>query len=630
MRGDTNREFVTVYDQQGRELQIKRSDWNATIRARLQEIWNDPDQLYAKCLNAAHSGAFEPIEEATLQLLKLRPSDPEAIGLRASTLVGLDRFDEVEPFIQGIMAAHGPSCFTCFHLGMAHKARGDLEKCIEMLREGLELDPNFVPGMQHYVAMQQERLGAAKVDALLMDLLTRKQSWLAGCFLAARRLQSGEKGGAVEMYRMALNEEGWYPEMLRQIVGQLSEAGMHQEAFDLVSPHYQQAMSPEIGLVLVSSLIALDRLDEADGLLHQIALQARPPYHGQIAQLSSKITALRKPIGTQMATDTVVPHPYTINRPTWWRALKNPEWLAPERQRKSRVDFTAFAVQIAGTREGRDAIDRLGRLSRSVPLLMMERLLFDSDCDAMAVILAVPNQGACVVPGIGDQAYRQMVRADADYLVRGTIIPSRRMWRAEIEIVRVAGWKIVERCKADFVIGEEGPALHALMHRTLTRLGKLGPIHPYPQSNYLPPLESVTATYLTCLEQQAAYFLCDAGFGGPDRIYGRRNILNNLHSLTVNTGCPQAPAIFLSALLSDKAQGEDFYREFEPFVLQFVNAAQPGSLVDLLSPFAFQLYDKPAEFAAAVARLKQTSDQAYVTWLLTAFPNDLPKGHRNQ
>jgi hypothetical protein len=602
-------EFVSIYDAHGRPLRISRRDWLLNSQANMRRAWNDATKLYDLCLAAAHRKDYEILDEPTVRLLEIEPGADDVLALRASVLASTNRMAEVEPLVREAIAKYGPSAPAYFHLGRALNQQGKHKDYLELLQKALALDPNHLASLQSWTYEYRQQHSDRATLKMLQAMAKKRKSWMAAHFAGAQFLREGDVRSAVASFEQVLSMDGWSAEALLQITRELMAKDLHRETLDVVKPHYLVGTHPtEVGLALVKSLIVLKDAERAEALLHEIAIKAGPVARDEIGRLGSQITALDSTPRTVQVDRPITPVALALSRPTWWDALRRPEWLLPTVDRPRRIGL--FALSVA---QGPDSTrDRIGRLSRSIPSYLAERLLFESDWATETVRFMAPDLGPLVFPEIEESAFRGAVSKGVERILMGYLNPNGLSWRITLQARQVPSLDLMSSFEAEFVIGEEGPALAAFADRVLAELGGSGTAA---ATWYRAPEPAITSEYLKCLEQQSSLYHVEQGFGSKESIRGRREILHWLHRLALEMPNSQGPLIFFSALASDKSQGYDYRSEMKSFALDLLRGAQAGDVLDRISPLVYDVLDMPLERDRVMERLEVDASSAYRSWL---------------
>lgn len=114
----------------------------------------------------------------------------------------------------------------------------------------------------------------------------------------------------------------------------------------------------------------------------------------------------------------------TIDTPIWASGFENASWLFPEIKREKEVAIWGFSVTKLNTeeKEGEVKEDDIGRISRSIPLYIMERLFIESNLKSLNYIVYKKKIGP-VVSGVRNtgKEINKNPKTKHDYLTTGTI-----------------------------------------------------------------------------------------------------------------------------------------------------------------------------------------------------------------
>src|SRR6187551_2702866 len=79
-------EFVTVYDERGRELQVKRADWvGSVLTPAIEKAWNDPEPLRAQIVQALRDDFPAQVAAAAERLVEIEHESEDALVIAAVT-----------------------------------------------------------------------------------------------------------------------------------------------------------------------------------------------------------------------------------------------------------------------------------------------------------------------------------------------------------------------------------------------------------------------------------------------------------------------------------------------------------------------------------------------------------------
>src|SRR6478609_7900522 len=164
-------ELVTVYDERGRELQVKRADWvGSVLTPALEKAWNDPEPLRAQIVQALRDDFAAQVAAAAERLVEIDNESEDALVIAAVTRLGLEDADGADALLQRALAKHGPSGVVLTNVAKVQERRGAKADARKTLRRALELDPNQDNGLAWWAADAHKAGGDAEYIAALESI----------------------------------------------------------------------------------------------------------------------------------------------------------------------------------------------------------------------------------------------------------------------------------------------------------------------------------------------------------------------------------------------------------------------------------------------------------------------------
>jgi Tfp pilus assembly protein PilF len=152
--------MITVYDERGRELKIKRSDWVASVLApAIEKAWNDPKALSAQVVQALQDDLVEQVGQAVEHLVEIDHESQDALVIVALVRMEMGDLDGAEDALQRSITKHGPTGVALTNLAKVLERRGDKAQSRATFRRALELDPNQDNGLLWRAALAKEERG---------------------------------------------------------------------------------------------------------------------------------------------------------------------------------------------------------------------------------------------------------------------------------------------------------------------------------------------------------------------------------------------------------------------------------------------------------------------------------------
>jgi predicted Zn-dependent protease len=189
-------EFITVYDAEGRPVEIDRTAWvTQVLPATLKREWDNPGHLAALITSGLRDGFADELRDAARRLLVIDPDPEHAALLRAVVELRSDDPAEAERILMAFLATNPPSGLVLTNLAKAQVGLGRTQEAEATLTNALDLDPNQENGLDWMVAIHRERGGPDAVLAILTRLAARPGAWRPQMLLARAAPSRGPARG---------------------------------------------------------------------------------------------------------------------------------------------------------------------------------------------------------------------------------------------------------------------------------------------------------------------------------------------------------------------------------------------------------------------------------------------------
>jgi tetratricopeptide (TPR) repeat protein len=278
--------YIQVFDQYGRELFVTKEQWRTgSLPGALKKNWENPSQLYGLVVMALRYRFFPDVVEAAEHLYHT-----DAIQSRGTTIYGivlmkLGDLDRAEKVFQSYLSSHPEDGTVLTNLAKVYSERGEPQRSEATLWHALEVDPNMENALAWYRAIHRERDGEAADLHELQRVAALPGSWRAQMWQARAALQSHDLVGALELYRVGLNNAGRPAptDLLVQMSGDLGNHGHLSEALALTEVAF---VPKEHGLLVGNNLIKahldMGQIEAAAKILDQLYSLERPDWkeHG--------------------------------------------------------------------------------------------------------------------------------------------------------------------------------------------------------------------------------------------------------------------------------------------------------------------------------------------------------------
>lgn len=523
-------EMIEVFDEYGRKLMIKKDVWLKTVLPdQLQKHWNDPNALYMDILLAVQDGIFAEVLDAALQLKKIDPIKERCYTALSIVYMKLEDAENAEKTLDEYIKTCGKTGTILTNLAKVYAMQGREQESHATLWEGLCLEPNQENGLAWWLAIQNEEGGEEQFLKALKKACKISNSWLPQMFLAKACLEQKNYEQAKELYDQVIPYADSNPEIYFMISGDLGTNGYVHELIEFLAPVYDcEKHDIKAGLNLLQAYLQTGNCTDGQKLLNKLMQQHRPDMHDYLMRMSNEFDKLKT---AQINQNSIPENPEfemaVLNKPIWFYGLQSPEWLLPKISRSKKVGILVYSCNsIPENSEQRaQCEDDLGRLTRSLPLMISETLTYGSDLE--------PNVLIPIVRGVGPAVSRQEATEDflqetaekfnLDYVIAGNISYNGTGFNIHSMIYNKEA-KTVDAAERRFDGKEFGSNILQLLTDICSKLNvnlKLAE-----QTYYAIPNSPVMEEYLSALGQSLIQTLIDNKIVSPDGLWGERNILD--------------------------------------------------------------------------------------------------------
>jgi tetratricopeptide (TPR) repeat protein len=604
----------------GRRMAIPREEYRSRMLPELLKAHgNNPDQLVGIILQALRDGFAADVLAAANRLTVVDKDVERALSVLAVVQRDAGELDSAEATLHELLQKRPQSAAARVGLGMLAMQRGDRAAAREQLAQALERDVNHPDAVHGWLQLSHEVGGEDGYLAAMQKLAESPQAWRARLWLARHLAQKGELDRSAAAYREALAAGGDHMDAQVMASADLVQQQRHDLVRELVAPRFVPGRShPHVGLALLHHFAQTQDHVAGAALLHQMHLHYGHLVGGELQPFTAEFD--RQRLAKLPPPPALGPNAriglYRLDRPIWYAGLDDPVWLLPNKPAGGRQALF-FALSIQGKAElltGKE--DEIGRLSRSVPLLLAEQAW-----------LSTPHRGAALLPLaesggwalIGRPWPEEMLlqglpereRAEA-LLVTGTLHVDGDMRRIDLFVYDGQKQARVGEVSAEAPAAAAGELLLRLLADLWPLLG--GP------KDHKPPVGDAAfwQRYAEGLGQLAALVVTQAGGMPKERLYGERYITNWLQSAALLESRWQ-PGFWtvLSALGVLHQLGSPVPKEHARFVAEVFRQSPANSpFARLAAPVLRAVgleglwQSRRAEIVAAAG-----GDPAYAAWL---------------
>jgi tetratricopeptide (TPR) repeat protein len=611
-------EFITAYDERGRELKVKRADWVASVlMPAIEKAWNDPKQLSAQIVQALRDDFVAQVAAAAERLVELERESAGSLVLASIVRMNRGDLDGAERALARAVSKHGTSGVVLTNLAKVLERRGQVAKSRATLRQGLELDPNQDNGVGWWAAIAREEKGDAGYVSALAELAAIPGAWRPQFWLARERLKQSDRAGALELYDEVLTRAAQVPEALMAVTGDLGNAGALDDLVRLGAPRYApEVHGPPTGLNLIQAYKQLGRNEEALTLVRKLQAMRWPPFAASLAALESELVSKSMPIAAPAALEVGA---LTFESPIWTRGLFEPEWLLPARADTDPLValFTFANETAAGNADELQKADDRGRLTRALPVYLAEVLRLRFQLRARATLLVAKHHGPAV---FGKQLAREVLEGAVSSVAGRRIVIAGSLTESgvKLELWELGGSGEPTLLTVEASIGNvsalttrvERAIVDALKRRVALVEAQLPAFYDVPPDNIL-------AGYVSALEQLLYQVLAANEVVRPDSLWNERGFFEAYCNL-VDTWASAPDSARLIAICGTTAAAQYESALLEPYrkiVLKWLSEAAPESALRKLAPAVFKRLNERERFARWFEHAPPLADAGYSAWL---------------
>ncbi|VGO17755.1 hypothetical protein PDESU_06357 [Pontiella desulfatans] len=586
--------LIKVFDTYGREMFITREEWRDNIlMGNIEKAWNNPDELYGLIVQSLRDEFVEEIVPASEQLHKIDP-DPA----RGATILGIaymetGQLKKAEQVLLGHLSKHGKNGVVMTNLAKVYSTQGLGEKSLKTLWNALEADPNQDNGVGWYEVIHREQGGDQAGQDALRRIAAIRGSWRAQLWLARSELEKGDLNKALGFYKESLANAGKpVPvDLLKQMSGDLGNSGHLKEIIEWAEPHFDAGIHGiMVGNNLIKANLDLGNLDAARSILNQLYALKRPDWRETLSFWDTELGKARigdgappeEPLGVTMMS---------IEGPLWMRSGSPFKDLNPVKAEGVPVigilGSTAIYAQPL-EKAVTQLADTTGRLSRALPIALVEQIHFRTDAAAHALIPWAQGQGfALFGKPYADEALREMAsgqKLPMDYLVYITVSTVSNPWKLKAQLMRVSDGEMVGAVTAEANQNSPGVGVEEFLSKVRNLIVKWSNVSNVKAPEwYQLPRGAELSDYLLRLEQLLAVNCHNLDFLEGGGLSGEREILDGTLQYCVRNPQNETARMLLTQTLRQmkKARPEimpEFKEKMESLQNEFPMSGTIGEL----------------------------------------------------
>lgn len=614
-----NAKMMNIIDQNGRRIQITMDEWREKVLPiALKNHWDNANLLYNDILKAIQNNFISDVEEAAIHLKEIDTIKERGYNTLAILYLKNKEFNKANELLLEYLANNPKTGTILTNLAKSYYGKDEKEKAMEILWEGLTINPNQNNGLPWYASICKDRDG---IDGYI-DALRRaseiKGSWLPQFLLARHELNEKNIESAKELLKIALSEGHVTQEALLVISGELGAKGYSKELIELVEPVYDFNKNDiRVGLNLLQAYLQNKEIEKGENLLNKLMMLERPDLKNALLKISNKFDKLKIEEKASTPKKDVQINMMVLDNPVWGHGLKTSKWFINNKEVKGNIAVLPYADETIREKEikGYQKDNETSMLSRGIPLYVSEMINYYTDYNNKVVMPFVRDFG----PVITNKQYNEAALEDIGNKINADIVITGSVMNAEIGyLIKNTIYNMNDKSskKIEMFIQKEnfGNRFNEMIKELRSELGG------YDQSNnkfYKLAEDKEVLHYLASLGHSLTQTLIQGKFVDKDLLLGERNILN--WYLNMVMAYPENEAIkmmLVSGIEKSKEYGSKVYLEFKKQTLTVMMKSKNEEIKKRLIPEIYKIYGMDNELKALKEKLtNESSDKEYIKWL---------------
>ena len=614
-----NAKMMNIIDQNGKRIQITMDEWREKVLPiALKNHWDNANLLYNDILKAIQNNFISDVEEAAIHLKEIDTIKERGYNTLAILYLKNKEFNKANELLLEYLANNPKTGTILTNLAKSYYGKDEKEKAMEILWEGLTINPNQNNGLPWYASICKDRDG---IDGYI-DALRRaseiKGSWLPQFLLARHELNEKNIESAKEFLKIALSQGHVTQETLLVISGELGAKGYSKELIELVEPVYDFNKNDiRVGLNLLQAYLQNKEIEKGENLLNKLMMLERPDLKNALLKISNKFDKLKIEEKASTPKKDVQINMMVLDNPVWGHGLKTSKWFINNKEVKGNIAVLPYADETIREKEikGYQKDNETSMLSRGIPLYVSEMINYYTDYNNKVVMPFVRDFG----PVITNKQYNEAALEDIGNKINADIVITGSVMNAEIGyLIKNTIYNMNDKSskKIEMFIQKEnfGNRFNEMIKELRSELGG------YDQSNnkfYKLAEDKEVLHYLASLGHSLTQTLIQGKFVDKDLLLGERNILN--WYLNMVMAYPENEAIkmmLVSGIEKSKEYGSKVYLEFKKQTLTVMMKSKNEEIKKRLIPEIYKIYGMDNELKALKEKLtNESSDKEYIKWL---------------
>ena len=614
-----NAKMMNIIDQNGRRIQITMDEWREKVLPiALKNHWDNANLLYNDILKAIQNNFISDVEEAAIHLKEIDTIKERGYNTLAILYLKNKEFNKANELLLEYLANNPKTGTILTNLAKSYYGKDEKEKAMEILWEGLTINPNQNNGLPWYASICKDRDG---IDGYI-DALRRaseiKGSWLPQFLLARHELNEKNIESAKEFLKIALSQGHVTQETLLVISGELGAKGYSKELIELVEPVYDFNKNDiRVGLNLLQAYLQNKEIEKGENLLNKLMMLERPDLKNALLKISNKFDKLKIEEKASTPKKDVQRNMMVLDNPVWGHGLKTSKWFINNNEVKGNIAVLPYADETIREKEikGYQKDNETSMLSRGIPLYVSEMINYYTDYNNKVVMPFVKDFG----PVITNKQYNEAALEDIGKKINADIVITGSVINAEIGyLIKNIVYNMSDKSskKIEMFIQKDnfGNRFNAMIKELRSELAGAE------KSNiefYSLPEDKEVLHYLASLGHSLTQTLIQGKFLDKELLLGERNLLNWYLNMVMAYPENQAVKMMLvSGIEKSKEYGSNVYLEFKKQTLAVMMKSKNEEVKKRLIPEIYKIYGMENELKALKEKLtNESSDKEYIEWL---------------
>ena len=618
VKQEIKEKMIEYIDQYGKRGKMSITKWKEeVIPAKIKNAWNKPSDLYNELVEAIEGGFVEDILEAAKHLRDVDEIKERGTTILAIAYMSMRDFQSAEKVLLEFIDEYGKSGIVLTNLAKVYDNKGEKDKVLETLWEGLNIEPNQDNGVAWFLEIHKEKEGKEGYISALNKVAAIEGSWFANLLIAREHINEKDIEGAKNIYIKVLERYSDNSNVLITISSDLGQAGYIDEMINLIGPVFDiNRHIPQVGLNLLNGYYLNKKWKEGEELIRKLMGVPDTRLRDYLVHMMNEFEKIRRIPEVEGDGEEVKINLITLNEPVWYYALKEPKWLIKEKENIKSVAIIPYVdltkkEQIEGKIKNEDGV---GTLTRTLPLYLSELLMFKSNYLSKVEIPYAEGFGPVVTTEdyTKDSLKEICIKVKANKLITGnirikdtTLIITTYIYDLEKDDVI----KIIYDCDEE-CFGED---FNDMVNDINSQLGEVVDDNTY----YSLPSNDNVLVYLSSLGQHLTQTFVYTKHLDRNILWAENNMFNWYFNMALSNPDDVIPMIMLaSAIAKSKDYGSNMYKTVEKQAIGlFKNRSENATLKGLLA-FIYKLYDMNSEFEKIKNELlNEIEDEKIINWL---------------